>query len=64
MLKRKRAIDEGREVEEDEPIGGEALRQALASRTKSSVKYINKQRVLLLCSRGITVRQRHLSTQR
>ncbi len=60
MLKRKRAIDEGREVEEDEPIGDEALRQALASRTKSSAKYINKQRVLLLCSRGITVRQRHL----
>lgn len=68
MLKRKRAMDRGHgEVEdegEQEQIASagdaSALQQVLSTRSKSSSKYVNKQRVLLLCSRGITVRQRHL----
>ena len=30
------------------------------SKPRAPVKYINKQRVLILCSRGVTARFRHL----
>jgi ribosome biogenesis protein BRX1 len=66
MFKRKRAMEEGRDIDEerDEEKASqakvEALSKALDTRTKSSSKYTNKQRVLVLSSRGVTVRQRHL----
>lgn len=58
--KRKRE-EEDEQPEETEPQTAEQLQQAMSERLERIRKtYVNKQRVLVLCSRGITFRFRHL----